>query len=485
MRRRDFLASATVAALGQSLLQRRGAAEETQQVACCGPTYASPEAAMRAPRERIAYVAGIYVGTPVDRPDYLATVDVDPESETYGQVIHRLEMPYVGDELHHFGWNACSSCHGDPTKSRRFIVLPGLRSGRIHIVDGATPREPKLHKVIEPETIAEKTNLSFPHTVHCRGDGLIMISMLGDAQGEGPGGFLLLDQDFEIVGRWEKSTEGMRFNYDFWYQPRLNVMVSSEWAAPNTVVSGFKLDDVESGLYGQRLYFWDWQKRTLAQTIDLGPEGAIPLEVRFHHDPDSPHGFAGAALGSSIWHWYRAGGRWEAEKVVQVEPIDEVGWPFPLPGLITDQLLSLDDRWLYLSCWLHGDVRQYDITDPSHPRLAGQVWLGGALGGDDRVGGDDRIGGKKLTGGPQMLQLSLDGKRLYATNSLFSSWDNQFYPEIAERGSYLVQIDCDTDQGGLTLNEDLHVDFGEEPHGPARAHEIRFPGGDCTSDIWV
>jgi selenium-binding protein 1 len=68
---------------------------------------------------------------------------------------------------------------------------------------------------------------------------------------------------------------------------------------------------------------------------------------------------------------------------------------------------------------------------------------------------------------------------------LFSSWDNQFYPKMAERGSYLLQIDCDTAQGGLRVNEEFYVDFGNEPHGPARAHEIRFPGGDCTSDIWV
>jgi hypothetical protein len=39
--------------------------------------------------------------------------------------------------------------------------------------------------------------------------------------------------------------------------------------------------------------------------------------------------------------------------------------------------------------------------------------------------------------------------------------------------------------GGLTVNENFLVDFGKEPTGPVRAHEIRFPGGDCTSDIWV
>jgi selenium-binding protein 1 len=434
---------------------------------------------MRSPPERLVYLPAIYVGTGIRKPDYLATIDVDVQSPTYGQVVHRLEMPYVGDELHHFGWNACSSCHGDPTKSRRFLILPGLRSSRIHVVDTSEPRSPRLHKVIQPEAIAARANLSAPHTVHCRGDGLVMISMLGDANGEAPGGFLLLDQDFEIVGRWEKSTEGMHFNYDFWYQPRLNVMVSSEWAAPNTFAPGFRLQDVEAGKYGQCLQFWDWRDRRVAQTVNLGEEGRIPLEVRFHHDPDSSHGFVGATLSSAIWHWHREEGRWRAEKVVQVDPVEVEGWPFPVPGLITDIVLSLDDRWLYLSNWLHGDIRQYDVSDPSHPKLTGRLWLAGVLG--ERT----EVAGKRLTGGPQMLQLSLDGKRLYVTNSLFSSWDNRFHPDIAKHGSYLIQIDCDTDRGGLALNRDFHVDFGEEPHGPARAHEIRFPGGDCTSDIWV
>lgn len=84
-----------------------------------------------------------------------------------------------------------------------------------------------------------------------------------------------------------------------------------------------------------------------------------------------------------------------------------------------------------------------------------------------------------------MLQLSLDGRRLYVTNSLYSSRDNQFYPGIAEAGSYMLKVDCDTDNGGMSLNEGFYVDFGAEPAGPARAHEMRYPGGDVTSDIWL
>jgi len=83
-----------------------------------------------------------------------------------------------------------------------------------------------------------------------------------------------------------------------------------------------------------------------------------------------------------------------------------------------------------------------------------------------------------------MIQLSLDGKRLYVTNSLYSSWDDQFYPGITKDGSYLVKIDCDSENGGMKLDQNFYISFKNEPNGPARAHEVRYPGGDATSDIW-
>jgi len=435
--------------------------------------------AMKGPREKVLYTVALYDGTGIESPGYLATIDVDPASPTYSQVVSRTSVLGVADELHHFGWNACSSCHEDESKARRFMIAPGFRSGRIHIIDAQDERAPKLYKVIEPEEIKARTNLSAPHTVHCLADGNIMISMLGDAEGNGPGGFLLLDSDFNIAGRWERDNACMQFNYDFWYQPRHNVMVSSELGAPKTYEPAFNLDDVAEGKYGHSIHFWDWQERTIAQTVDLGEEGLIPLEVRFLHNPDSPQGFVGAALSSNLFYWNKPNGHWEANKVVDVPAIEVEGWPFPVPGLITDLLISMDDKYLYLSNWLHGDIRQYDISDPARPRLTGQVWCGGVLGKSPA------IKGRTLQGGPQMLQLSLDGKRLYVTNSLLSSWDNQFYPDLAKTGSYMLQIDCDTERGGLKINESFYIDFGKEPNGPARAHEMRYPGGDVTSDIWV
>merc|ERR1712129_358713 len=84
-----------------------------------------------------------------------------------------------------------------------------------------------------------------------------------------------------------------------------------------------------------------------------------------------------------------------------------------------------------------------------------------------------------------MLQLSLDRKRMYVTTSLFVPWDKQFYPNMCDKGSMMFVINVDTELGGLELDEKFLVDFGAEPDGPALAHEIRYPGGDCTSDIYV
>src|SRR5947207_1060293 len=114
MHRRHFLAAAAAPVLSGRVL--------AADPATCR-TYATPAEAMQSPREPLAYVVATYAGTSVRQPDYLATIDVDPDSKTYSQIVHRLPMPHAGDELHHFGWNACSSCHGQ--RERRYLIIPG------------------------------------------------------------------------------------------------------------------------------------------------------------------------------------------------------------------------------------------------------------------------------------------------------------------------------------------------------------------------
>jgi selenium-binding protein 1 len=136
------------------------------------------------------------------------------------------------------------------------------------------------------------------------------------------------------------------------------------------------------------------------------------MRLRAHEHVDTVH----CMPGDNIVRFHHSNGGFQAEMVIDVENEELEGWPLPggVLGLITDLVLSMDDRFLYFSNWLHGDLRQYDVSDPTNPRLTGRLWLGGLLGKPNDAGRD-------LGGGPQMIQLSLDGRRLYVTNSLVSA----------------------------------------------------------------
>ena len=131
--------------------------------------------------------------------------------------------------------------------------------------------------------------------------------------------------------------------------------------------------------------------------------------------------------------------------------------------------LSLDDRFLYVSCWGTGEMRQYDVSDPHNPVLAGSVRIGGI------VRRAPHTNGRRFAGGPQMVEISRDGRRVYWTNSLYSTWDDQFYPDGVPGAQVLAHAGP---EGGLTLAEDYWVEF---PDG-YRAHQIRLEGGDCSTD---
>ncbi len=97
----------------------------------------------------------------------MGVVDVDPGSKSYGNMVGQVDMPNAGDELHHFGWNACSSClcpySPHPHIERRYLVVPGLPSSRIHILDTKPDRrKPKVVKVIEAETLTNRTGYRRP-----------------------------------------------------------------------------------------------------------------------------------------------------------------------------------------------------------------------------------------------------------------------------------------------------------------------------------
>lgn len=457
--------------------------------------YPSPALAGEAPAEELAYLAMPSV-TP-GRPDALGVVDVNPGSPTYGQLVGQTDMPQAGDELHHFGWNACSShlCGHAPAPhmERRYLVVPGIHSSRIHILDTKkNPRQPEIVKVIDGQEVAVRTGYQAPHTTHCGPDG-IYLNALGATDGEGPGGIFMLDHDtFEVKGRWEKDRGPQYLAYDFFWHLGHDALITSEWGTPNMVKDGLNPELLLGGKYGHHLHVWDMKTRKHQQAIDLGAEQQMVLELRPAHDPRKAYGFAGVVisledLSASVFLWYRenangngnAKAEWKAKKVITIpaEPADPADLP-PLlqgfkavPPLITDLNLSLDDRFLYVSCWGTGELKQFDVSDPFNPKEVGSVKIGGIV----RRAAHPANPGARLNGGPQMVEISRDGRRVFVTNSLYTPWDEQFYPDGIK--GWMVKVDA-SPEGGIALDERFFCAMEDG----MRAHQVRLQGGDASSD---
>jgi selenium-binding protein 1 len=456
--------------------------------------YRSPAAAIAAPPEQLAYVAAF--DPRGEKRDAIAVVDVDADSSSFGQVVGWAELPSAGNELHHFGWNACSSAlchegHSHDNLERRYLIVPGIRSSRTYVLDTKPdPRQPQVVRTIEAEELAAKAGYSRPHTVHC-GPGGIFMSNLGGANGnEGPGGVALIDHDtFEVTGAWESDRGDQFLAYDVWWHLREDVAITSEWATPSMIESGLNPEDLLGKRFGHHLDFWSLSEGRLLQRIDLGDEHQMVLELRPAHDPRKTWGFVGVVisvedLSASVWLWHREDGEWTAKKVITIpaEPAEPSELPPALqpfgavPPLVSDIDLSVDDRWLYVSCWGTGELKQYDVSDPENPRETGSVKLGGIVRQTPHPSDKDSA----LRGGPQMVEISRDGRRVYFTNSLYAAWDEVFYPDGV--GAWIARVDADPESGGMEINRSFFPN-GEDFRG-LRVHQTRLQGGDASSDSY-
>jgi methanethiol oxidase len=147
-----------------------------------------------------------------------------------------------------------------PAVERRYLIVPGLRSSRIYVLDTKDdPRNPRVVKEIEPAELADKAGYSRPHTIHCGPDG-IYVSALGGGSSEGPGGIAVLDHTtFDVRGAWENDRGDQYLAYDFWWHLTRDVLVSSEWGTPSMIEDGIVPELLLGRKYGHRLTSGTWR----------------------------------------------------------------------------------------------------------------------------------------------------------------------------------------------------------------------------------
>ena len=74
-------------------------------------------------QERYLYVSTVAQSS--TDPDFIAVIGADPRRKDFGKIVNRIDMPNVGDELHHYGYSA----------DQKRLLVPGLFSSRMHVFD--------------------------------------------------------------------------------------------------------------------------------------------------------------------------------------------------------------------------------------------------------------------------------------------------------------------------------------------------------------
>jgi methanethiol oxidase len=345
--------------------------------------------------------------------DFLAVIDVEAGSKTYGQITYQLDLGCAGNETHHFGF----------TDDRTHIWGCSLFSSKIFIINVADdPAKPKLVKVLDD--VPQKSGLSGPHSPYAL-PGRMLVSFLADKDGGLPAGLAEFTNEGKYV-RTLRMPKDTPYGYDVAIKPDLNRMVTSSFTPLRNYKKPLAKMDLKD--FGKELHIWDFRERKILQTLTTG---AAPLECRWSLKEKGNHGFTNCALDDSIWVWEGADdGKYTARKLCATGK---------LPA---DLRQSPDDRFLYVSCFVGDEIQQWDVSDLKHPKLASTIKPGEQ---------------------PNMMHVTGDGKRMYITNSLLSTMDrsDKFWVKLARIGP-----------DGMKLDPKFHVDLTKFKTGPARGHDM-------------
>jgi selenium-binding protein 1 len=347
--------------------------------------------------------------------DFVAVIDVNPDSDTYGKITYTLDLGSKGNETHHWGY----------TDDRTKIWAGGLLSSRIWILDVATdPAKPRVEKVLDD--VPGTTGMTGPHTYYAL-PGRMLLSFLGAADGGTPAGLAEFTNDGKFIRRIENPSEAP-YGYDVAVKPDLNRMVTSSFTPMRNYQKPLAQMDMKD--FGREMVVWDFKAR---RPLQVGKAGLAPLEVRWSLKPGNNYGFTNCALDNSLW-MFRASAadpeRYEFKKVATTG------------AMPADLRQSPDDRYLFVSCFGENLLQQWDVSDPDRPKLVSTVAPGVQ---------------------PNMMHMTGDGKRMYVTNSLLSTLDHA--------GRFWVRL-VHVGPDGMKVDPFFNVDMNGFPTGPARGHDM-------------
>lgn len=409
-------------------------------------TCSSPYLARIEGQEEFVYVWTLGVEGLGDGADKLVTVDVRPNSPTYGKVVSSVSVE-GRNEAHHGGF----------TDDRRQLWLAGLDTSRVFIFDVHTdPSKPRYVKTIDN---FEKTTSGAigPHGAYAL-PGRMLIPCLSNAKDKsGRTALVEFSNDGDYIAtHWLPTQEDARgtanaqnadgYGYDARVLPRKNALLTSSFTGWNNYMRdlGQLMADAEAMKhFGSTMVMWDFHTRQPKKVFQV--PGA-PLEIRWAWGTKHNYAFTAAALTSKLWLVHLDDkGEWQAKDVAAIG--DAKGGVLPV-----DISLSADDKTLFVCSFIDGKCRVFDVSDPHKPKQIYEKQIGRQV---------------------NMVSESWDGKRVYFTSSLLANWDKkgedneQFLRGYSWNGKELKPT-FDLDFTALKLGRAHHMLFGSTKLGANR-----------------
>ena len=409
-----------------------------------GPAHAdetcmSPYMAKIVGQEDFVYVWTLGMVGVGDEQDKLVTVDANPASPRYGQVVDSIS---VGgrNEAHHSGF----------TDDRRFLWASGLDTSKIFIFDVYTdPAAPRLVKTID-DFVAKSGGVVGPHTSYALPGRMMITGLSNNRDHGGRTGLVEYTNNGDyITTHWMPTDDNLQdavksgnfadgYGYDVRVLPRRNVLITSSFTGWNNYMMnlGQLMRDAEAmKRFGNTVIVWNLHTRQPKKILDV--PGA-PLEVRCAWGSRSNYCFTSTALTSKIWLIHEdEAGEWHAKDVADIGDASKI----PLP---VDISISADDSLLWVNTWNDGMVRLFDVSDPHAPKQLLEQRIGEQV---------------------NMVSQSWDGERLYFTSSLLGNWDKT---EGENDLQYFKLYGWDGEQ----LEHRFTIDFLEAKLGSP--HQMRF-----------
>jgi 56kDa selenium binding protein (SBP56) len=402
-----------------------------------GTTFATDHKAGHFGRHQEAKTLYVWAGDQARvAPDFLAVIDFDEDSVTYGKIIKTVPIPApgsAGNEPHH--------CHLSADKN--ILACGGLLAllrgqNSIFFFDVSKARDPKF-LFSTSGTLSNITDDFLPLKT-----GGFLISQMGSHTGGTPGRVAEFDRHLRMLGEWPAQPPQHGFNpHGISARPEMNLMVTSDFIMPASTLDIVPGDPM---LWGS-VRVWDFKRRTIVRTVDI-PSAMGSMDIKLiPGDPQGRAYTAGMFDGLVYLVDTKNGTAKEVFDCEDIVPHIEV----PVRGGMV-QLLAMPqsgDRLLFAS-FQAGQVGMLDVTDPEHPFQTGIVNLG-------------------LNSGPHVIALTDDDKRLVVTDYFLNEDD---FGKIHFEGDHHVHV-IKVFKDHLEVDPRFDVDFNKAfPTGPARPHGV-------------